>query len=194
VGLEEVMAGSARDWKQRLIAPTLGPHGITVDDFSDGGQAVRSPLSPRVLFADRRFATPTGKVNLLQGEGLPAEALEPPAAPDGFPLRLMALSTEKAQSSQWSEKPEGPAVVTVHPEAAPGIADGALGVLESARGSLTVRVVHDRRQRTDVLLALKGGHLRDGQCMNALISARTTDMGEGGALYDEWVRVTPLRT
>jgi anaerobic selenocysteine-containing dehydrogenase len=189
VGLGEVMAGSAREWKARLIAPTLGPHHIDMDDFDGGERVLRSPLSPRVLFADRKFATPSGKVNLVTGDGLPDEALEPATAPEGFPLRLLALSTERAQSSQWSRKPEGPAEVTVHPDAAPGIPDGGTAVLESARGTLTVRVVHDRRQRKDVLLAAKGGHLRDGQCMNVLISARTTDIGEGGALYDEWVRL-----
>ena len=50
---------------------------------------------------------------------------------------------------------------------------------------------HDPRQRRDVALAAKGGHLRDGRCMNVLIAARTTDIGEGGALYDEPVRLTP---
>ena len=28
--------------------------------------------------------------------------------------------------------------------------------------------------------------------MNTLITARTTDLGEGGALYDEYVRLRPL--
>jgi anaerobic selenocysteine-containing dehydrogenase len=191
VGLGDVMAGSAREWKARLIAPTLGPRGLTIDHFDRGERSLRNPLSARVLFADRKFATPSGKVNLVTGDGLPAEALDPPDAPAGFSMRLLALSTERAQSSQWSRKIEGPAEVTVHPDAAPGIPDGALAVLESARGALTVRVVHDRRQRRDVLLAAKGGHLRDGQCMNLLISARTTDIGEGGALYDEWVRLRP---
>ena len=101
----------------------------------------------------------------------------------------MALSTDKAQSSQWSKKPDGPAEVTVHPDAAAGIADGALARLESAHGSLLVRVRHDPQQRRDVALAAKGGHLGDGRCMNALIAARTTDIGEGGALYDEPVRL-----
>ena len=50
-----VLAGSARDWKARLIAGKLGPHGIGIDDFARG--PVRSPLSAKVLFADRRFAT-----------------------------------------------------------------------------------------------------------------------------------------
>jgi anaerobic selenocysteine-containing dehydrogenase len=103
----------------------------------------------------------------------------------------MALSTERSQSSQWSRKPEGPAEVTVHPSAASGIADGGLARLESAVGALSVRIRHDPRQRPDVALTAKGGHLRDGRCMNTLITARTTDIGEGGALYDEYVRLVP---
>ena len=55
-----------------------------------------------------------------------------------------------------------------------------------------MRVLHDDAQRPDVALAAKGGHLRDRHCMNALISARTTDLGEGGALYEEHVRLRPL--
>jgi anaerobic selenocysteine-containing dehydrogenase len=190
LGLAEVMAGSARQWKERLIAGTLGPHGITLADFARG--AVRSPLAPPVLFAGRRFPTATGRVNLVTGESVPPAALSPPLAPPEFPLLLMALSTEKAQSSQWSRKPEGPPAVTVHPRAASGIAHRSLARLESARESLVVRVLHDEAQRPDVALAAKGGHLRDGQCMNALITARTTDIGEGGAFYEEHVRLRPL--
>jgi anaerobic selenocysteine-containing dehydrogenase len=190
LGLAEVMAGSARDWKQRLIAPTLGPHGIDLQAFAGG--PVRSPLAGPVLFADRRFPTATGKVNLVDAQAVPPAALTPPTAPGGFPLLLMALSTDRSQSSQWSAKPEGPSIVTVHPDAAAGIPDGALARLESAHGSLEVRVAHDAAQRRDVALTAKGGHLRDRRCMNALIAARTTDLGEGGALYDEWVRLVPL--
>ncbi len=80
---------------------------------------------------------------------------------------------------------------TVHPDvaAAAGIADGAVGRLQSAIGALTVRVRCDAHQRRDVALVPKGGHLRDGRCANALIRARVTDLGEGGALYDEGVRL-----
>jgi anaerobic selenocysteine-containing dehydrogenase len=190
LGLAEVMAGSAREWKARIIAPTLGPHGIGLDDFARG--PVRSPLAAPVLFADRTFPTASGKVNLLRGADVPPAALEPPPAPEGFPLQLMALSTDRSQSSQWSVRPEGPPAVTVHPAAAPGIPDGALARLESARAALVVRVVHDPAQRRDVALAAKGGHLREGRCLNTLVTAQTTDLGEGGALYDEPVRLCPL--
>jgi len=187
VGLGDAMAGSARAWKERLIAPTLGRHGLSLSSLP-----LRNPEAPKVLFADRKFPTASGRVNLLTRAGVPAAAVEPPPAPAGFPLLLMALSTDRSQSSQWSRKPEGPAVVTVHPEAAGPIPDGGLAMLESPHGALTVQVRHDPAQRRDVALAAKGGHLSDGRCMNAVIRARTTDIGEGGALYDERVRLVAL--
>jgi anaerobic selenocysteine-containing dehydrogenase len=189
VGLGDALAGDAREWKQRLIGPTLGPHGVSMASFDAG--PVRNPLAPRVLFADRRFSTSTGRVNMITAPDVPPHALVPPAsaASDQFPLQLMALSTDRAQGSHWSRKPTGPAQVTVHPDAAGGVPDGGLARLESPHGALTVQVRHDPAQRRDVALAAKGGHLSEGRCMNALIRARTTDIGEGGALYDERVRL-----
>jgi hypothetical protein len=107
-----------------------------------------------------------------------------------FPLYLMALSTEKAQSSQWSKgQPRGPALVTVHPDAAGGIPDGGFAHLESALGRLPVQVRHDPQQRRDVALLAKGGYLRENRNANLLARARATDLGGGGALYDEPVRI-----
>jgi hypothetical protein len=57
---------------------------------------------------------------------------------------------------------------------------------------MVVRLRHDPAQRRDVALMPKGGHLRDGRCANALIRAQTTDIGEGGALYEERVRIAPI--
>jgi hypothetical protein len=101
----------------------------------------------------------------------------------------MSLSTPDSQSSQWARRQEGPTTAVVHPDAAPGIAEGALCRLESAIGAILVRVAHDRLQRRDVVIVPKGGHLRDGRCANRLVRARLTDQGEGGALYDERVRL-----
>ena len=75
------------------------------------------------------------------------------------------------------------------PDGTSGFGDIGLGLLESAIGSLRVRVRHDARQRRDVAIVPKGGHLRDGRCANALLRARATDLGGGGALYDEGVRL-----
>ena len=182
VGLGDALAGDARSWKRRIIAPRLGPVGIELEDLERG--AVKNPLAKEVLFADRRFATPSGKVNLLTTPPPPA----PPHHPE-YPLWWTSLSTERAQSSQWAKPPEGPLVVTVHPDSAAGVADGALARVESAVGSLVVRIRHDPKQRRDVALTAKGGHFDAGRSANALLSARLTDFGEGGAIYDERVRI-----
>src|SRR6185436_4280798 len=60
VGLGAELAGSARDWKQRLLGPALERHGLDLSRLP-----LRNPEAPKVLFADRRFPTASGKVNLL---------------------------------------------------------------------------------------------------------------------------------
>jgi anaerobic selenocysteine-containing dehydrogenase len=108
------------------------------------------------------------------------------------PLLLTALSTEKAQSSQWAHVPQdGPAAATVHPEAAPGCSEGQVVTLESEVGTMQVRLRFDRRQRRDVILMAKGGWLSKGQCANALTVARATDDGGGACYYDTPVRIVP---
>jgi anaerobic selenocysteine-containing dehydrogenase len=185
VGLGEALAGSARDWQRRIVEPKLGPHGVTLEKLEAG--PVKNPLAPKILFADGKFGTPSGRVNLIH-EAVPGP---PPEDPE-YPLLLLSLSTEKSQSSQWSLRQQGPAVLSVHPDAVPGIADGALVHIESRHSALLARVHHDGKQRPDVALVPKGGHLRDGRCANTLIAGAITDLGEGGALYDERVRVRPV--
>jgi anaerobic selenocysteine-containing dehydrogenase len=182
LGLTDQLAGSAREWKQRLIAPRLSAQGVSIEDLERG--AMRNPLAPEVLFADRVFRTATGRVNLV--------AQEPPPrpAPDAeFPLQLMAISTRDSQSAQWAHDAPTPLVATVHPEAAVGIADGDRGKLSSRVGWLEVVVKHDARQRRDLVLLPKGGHHHLAACANGLLEARLTDLGEGGALYEQGVKL-----
>ncbi len=183
-GLGDEFGVDARAWRERLLG-LVAPHGVTLDALSRG--AMLNPLAPKVVFSGRKFGTPTGRVNLAHDVDP-----EPPRPSAERPLLLMALSTEKAQSSQWAGRREGPATVTVHPIAANGFEDGQLVRLESAVGSLVVRLRFDPRQRTDVALTVKGGWLSDGRCANEIVPARTTDLGGGAAYYDTPVRLLPL--
>lgn len=185
LGLGDALAGDARAWKRRLLRPELASHGVTLEALEAG--SLRNPLSPEVLFADRVFPTATGRVRLMTSA--PPEP-EPPS--DAFPLVLMSLSTERAQSSQWAREPGGDAIVTVHPDAAGSLADGERAILASVLGELVVRVRHDASQRRDVALVPKGGHLGSGHAANSIIRARTTDLGDGAALYDERVALRPI--
>ncbi|MEO6323277.1 MAG: molybdopterin-dependent oxidoreductase [Thermoanaerobaculia bacterium] len=183
IGIAPRLAGTTREWKQRLI-PRLAAQGITVEQLESG--AVRNPDAPQVLFADRTFPTDTGRMKLIHTA--PAE----PPAEAGFPLWLFSNSTEKAQSSQWSVEEPPHAEATCHPEAAQGMADGALAHLESALGRLTVILRFDAAQRRDVVLVPKGGNYDRGTCANILIRARITDAGEGAAYQDCRVRLVAI--
>jgi anaerobic selenocysteine-containing dehydrogenase len=182
VGLGPAFAASVADWKRRLLGP-VGARGADLPALERG--AVRNPLAPQVLFAGRRFPTATGRVNLVRDVDP-----EPPRPTAERPLLLMALSTERAQGSQWPERRQrGLATVTVHPEAAAGLREGDTALLESEIGKLRVRVRLDPRQRRDVALMHKGGWHHRGRSANALVRARTTDAGGGAAYYDTPVRL-----
>jgi anaerobic selenocysteine-containing dehydrogenase len=182
VGLDGEFAADARTWKRRLLE-RVAPEGATLEALEQG--AVRNPLASAVLFADRKFSTPSGRVNLIHEVDL-----EPPRGDAERPLLLNALSTSRAQSSQWpSRKQVGPATVTVHPDAAPGLEEGQVVMLESELDALQVRLRFDDRQRRDVVLMDKGGWLSRGRCANALIRARATDAGGGAVYYDTPVRL-----
>ena len=178
VGLGEDFSEDAEAWKRRILAKS----GIPLEKFREGYP--RNPFAAKVLFADRKFRTPSGKVNLVRDV-----EVEPERPTAERPLLLMAFSTEKAQSSQWARPQQGPAEATVHPEAARGFADGDLATVESEVGAMTVRLRFDDRQRRDVVLMAKGGWLRDGRCANALVPARLTDAGGGAVYYDTPVRL-----
>src|SRR5690606_28476467 len=102
---------------------------------------------------------------------------------------MMALSTPKSQSSQWVAPPALPLELTLHPDAAQGLHDGAIARLESELGSMRVRVRHDPAQRRDVASLPKRGHHSSGASANALLGAQLTDIGGGGVLYDQPVRL-----
>jgi len=183
LGLEEHFKDPIETWKRRFLGK-VADKGGSLEEIRSG--YVRNPLAPAVLFADRKFPTPTGKVNLIH------EADPEPARPTAErPLLLMAFSTERAQSSQWAHPNghDGPAQATVHPGAAPGLTDGAVVRLESELGAMEVRLKLDARQRRDVVLMAKGGWLRDGRCANVLVPARATDAGGGAVYYDTPVRI-----
>ena len=171
--------GTAREWKKRLLS-RVEAAGVTLEQLERA--SIRNPFAEKVLFADRKFATPSGKVNLIHA--LPPV---PPEEP-GFPLWLFSNSTEQSQSSQWASPEPDLLHATCHPSAANGFADGEVVRLESAIGSIRVRLRFDPAQRPDVVVVPKGGNFDRGNCANALVRARLTDAGEGAAYLDCRVR------
>jgi len=185
LGVQGALPGTIAQLKRRTTS-RLAKAGVALEALERG--AVQNPFAAKVLFEDRRFATSTGRVQLL--DEAPAPAPEPTTQ---FPLTLLATSVPHSQSSQRSTPvPDGPPEVRVHPSNAGGLADGAHGKIVSAVGTLLVAVVHDEALRPDIALMEKGGMLRDRRCVNALVRAVETDHGGGAAYYDELVRLESL--
>ena len=177
--ISEKVRGTAREWKERLLA-RVAPLGVTVDSLERA--SIRNPFAEKVLFERRKFATPSGRVNLI------FEAPVSPPEEPGFPLWLFSNSTEQSQSSQWSIPEPDLLQATCHPSAANGFSDGDVVRLESAIGSMRVRLRFDPAQRSDVVIVPKGGNYDRGNSANVLIRARLTDAGEGAAYLDCRVR------
>jgi anaerobic selenocysteine-containing dehydrogenase len=175
------MRGSAEAWIDRVLAP-MAEHGVTREALAQ--RALRKPAAPRVLFEGRRFPTADGRFQLITD--FPDD---PPAAEPGYPLVLMSNSSYRNQCSQMSRaEQQQPAPITVHPDAAPGIADGDLARLCSPIAEVVVRVKLDPKQRRDVVIYAKGRWGKFGG-PNALVRARETDAGGGAAYYDQGVRI-----
>jgi anaerobic selenocysteine-containing dehydrogenase len=181
-GVEQIspkVRGTAREWKTRLLS-RVEAAGVSLEQLERA--SVRNPFVGKVLFEDRRFATPSGRVNLVH-------ALPPiPPEEPGYPLWLFSNSSDQSQSSQWSIPEPELLVATCHPSAANGFSDGDVVRLESAIGSIRVRLLFDPAQRPEVVVVPKGGNYDRGNCANALVRARLTDDGEGAAYLDCRVR------
>lgn len=183
LGIAEGFDMDAAEWKQRLMSK-LDAAGVPLEQLKNG--TVRNPFVPDVVFADRKFNTPSGKVNLITKL---ADALLTVPAKSG--LQVTALSTRKSQASQWpTESQVGPADAFVHPSAVPGYKDGDIVTLTSERSTLNVRLRLDANQRPDVLLMEKGGWHAEGRSANSLIKAELTDDGECAVYYDSTVTVS----
>lgn len=182
VGLAEEFDVDALVWKERLLNK-LAPHGIHVESLRQS--YAKNPFSADVLFADRKFKTPSGKVNLLHElpDAMMTEASR-------VCLRLASLSTEQAQGSQWpSHSQVGPITAVIHPDVVPGATEGELVILKSDTGQLRVKLALDRTQRRDIVLVDKGGWHSSGRCANAIIAAELTDAGECAVYYDSTVEI-----
>lgn len=177
--ISEKLRGTAREWKKRLLS-RVEAAGVTLEQLERA--SVRNPFVEKILFEDRKFKTPSGRVNLI------FEAPVSPPEEPGFPLWLFSNSTEQSQSSQWALPEPDLLSATCHPSAAPLFADGEVVRLESAIGSMRARLRFDAAQRPDVVIVPKGGNYDRGNCANALVRARLTDAGEGAAYLDCRVR------
>ncbi len=197
-----VPPGGEEAWLEQRLSPwpELG-----LERLAKG--PVLAPGCEEVAFADRRFPTPSGRIELWSDEArsrwgqdpLPraGEPLEAPgrAGNEGFPLRLLTPNSKNRIHSQFGFldllRPLEPApLLTLSPADAQarGLRNGDRARLFNRRGELRLAVRLDGGVRPGVCFVPNGFWLAEG-AVNLLSAGRETDMGHGAAFHDTCVEV-----
>jgi len=203
--IEEVMSATA------TYNPAL--QGITLVQLKAGG-AVPLTIPAGPPFADLKFPTPSGKVELYSAkmaalglEPLPcwvevAEDYAPPDKPQGEPLELLTgaahhfVTTSMANQADLLER-EGTPFIELHPEdaAARHIQHGEVVTVENGRGWCKLRVVITEAVRPGVAASPKGrwgqhDPFGDERHVNWTTSDALADMGGQSTFHSNrvWIR------
>ena len=171
---------------------------------------VPAPGHREVAFSDLRFATPSGKIELVSAEAeerwgadpLP-RYVEPQESPrrdspeaGRYPLTFLTPNTKNRIHSQFNNLPMIRRVsdrprAQIHPDDARrrGVADGDRVRIFNARGGFEVEARFDHGIRPGVVAVTNGWWSSDGASVNLCSLGRETDMGHGAAFHDNLVEV-----
>ncbi|MEN8007343.1 MAG: molybdopterin-dependent oxidoreductase [Candidatus Krumholzibacteriota bacterium] len=204
-GLDDAVPGS-RDletWLDRQLKPL----DLTLADLKEG--PVPAPGSENVVFTDRVFPTPSGKIELLSAEAamhwgidplprahLPGETAAGADPDPATPLQMMTPNTKNRIHSQFGnldlirQYDPGPEV-TMHPDdaAARGIEHGDRAKVFNQRGELELPVRIDAGIRRGCVSVTNGWWGEQGGLVNLLSAGRETDVAHGAAFHDTLVEV-----
>ena len=196
---------AVEEWLAARLAPFPG---LTLERLREG--PVLSPGAVEVAFADGRFPTPSGRIELYSEEAarrwgvspLPdfAEPVESPRRPspesDRFPLQLLTPNTKNRIHSQFNNlaviRQFSPApFLAIHPAdaAARGIGEGDPVRVFNGRGELSLPARLDFGLKGGCVSLTNGWWLADGGAANLLSAGRETDLGHGAAFHDNLVEV-----
>jgi anaerobic selenocysteine-containing dehydrogenase len=179
--------------------------GLDFDELARRG-TVPLAADPLVQFADLRFPTPSGKVEIASAQaeqdGHPRVPLPlADARPADGRLRLLSpaspwLLNDSFANSAKVAKRLGNATVAMHPDEAAtrGLAEDGEVLLENGTGSLRLRLELTETVPRGVALAHKGRWPRQepgGANVNALNPGERSDMGDSTAVHGVEVAVRP---
>ncbi len=183
----------------------LQPIGLSLAQLREG--PVLAPGSEPVAFADRRFSTPSGKVEFFSVEAarrwgvspLPdyTPPLESAAAGVGrYPLQLLTPNTKNSIHSQFLPLQQirqlmpGPSLEMGPEDAlARGLKPGDRVRVFNDRGSLELPLRLHFGMRPGSVSACNGFGAEDGGSVNLLSLGRETDLGHGAGFHDNLVEV-----
>jgi anaerobic selenocysteine-containing dehydrogenase len=209
--IDRDLPGGSDDAVARYLAARLERvPGLTLDRLRGG--PVRAPGAADVAFADLRFPTPSGRIELwseeaarrwacdpLPGYSEPVESARRGEESAGrYPLNLLTPNTKNRIHSQFGNlatmKAIEPApVLALSPSDAARrhVSPGQRVRVFNDRGELRVLMCVDAGVKPGCAVLHNGWWLSDGGAVNVLSKARETDMGFGAAFHENMVEVAP---
>jgi anaerobic selenocysteine-containing dehydrogenase len=194
---------------EQWLADKLAPFPeVTLERLREG--PVLAPGAVEVAFADGRFPTPSGRIELYSEEAarrwgvdpLPdfREPAESPRRPspesERYPLQLLTPNTKNRIHSQFNNlaviRQFSPApFLAIHPAdaAARRIGEGEAVRVFNSRGELRLPARLDFGLKAGCVALTNGWWLAEGGAVNLLSAGRETDMGHGAAFHDNLVEV-----
>jgi anaerobic selenocysteine-containing dehydrogenase len=186
--------------------------GITLERLqTEGSVPLCFGSGQEVPFADLRFPTPSGKVELYS-EAMAAAGIDPLpdfSEPAEFRAKLPGqlvlisgaahhfVSSSLANLASLRAKEGEPPYIELHPEdaAGAGIEDGDLVIVENRRGSCQLRAAVTANVRRGVAIAPKGNWQRlspDGRNINWTTSDALADLAGQSTFHSNLVSVRPV--
>jgi len=204
--LRTVLPEPGEDGVRAWLNRRLERIGLTLEDLQDGPRPV--PGLVEVAWADRRFPTPSGRVELWSDEAATRWGVDPlpdvrECREDGVDadrLHFLTPNTKLAIHSQFHDLASLRAlgaehVLFLHPEDAEarGLRSGDRVRIFNEQGALVLPLRLDFGLRRGVAVAYNGFGEADGGSVNRLSLGRETDLGHGSAFHDCWVKVEGVR-
>lgn len=179
---------SGREWLKYALEPLVA-EGITLERLQEG--PVWAPYIPEVAWADGKFLTPSGKIELSSalaakelGDGVADYVpLQSESEPSQFSYLLLTPHLGKALHSQFQEDEGFKAFL--HPQTAAKhyLWPGDRVLVETAWGELTAVVQVSEAIHPEAVV-IPEGDTEQGLGVNRLIPGRLSDLGENTAYYD----------
>ncbi len=211
MGFGEYFRDDAKEFVRQAINHKPGysiVEHVTVEKLREGAMHINAP---KIVWADRKFPTPSGKVELycerLMKVGCnplpdfeePKESVvRTPELAAKYPLSLISKHSRFSMSSMDYKNPilrkiNPRPVVDINPAdaAARGIQDGDMVLVENGRGKLTIHARVEHRIKRGAVAIPFGWNLADGT-VNVLTADYLSDMGDNACYYTCLVEVTKL--
>jgi len=187
-----------------MIARVLEPTGVSFEELAARGTVWLEP-DPVIQFADMRFPTPSGRVEIASERAaadghprLPEPHADP--RPQAAKLRLLSPASPWLMNDSFANDPKlthrlGPATVKMHPldAAERGLAAGDPALLESPTGRLTLTVELSDELPRGVIYSPKGRWPKrepGAANVNVLNPGLESDMGRSTTVHGIEVSVS----